>query len=91
MSTLPKKIREELAELKLKPESHIDLSDIPETTEQDWANATRGRFYKPIKKQLTVRVDADVIEWLRTRGKGFHTRINQILRNAMIRDLKTPK
>ena len=59
----------------------IDLTDIPEI--RDWSTAVVGRFYRPIKESLTIRVDADVLAWLRSNGKGYQTRINTILREAM--------
>ena len=62
MSKVPKSIRKELAALAAKPESEIDFSDVPATTERDWRGAERGKFYRPVKRQLTVRIDADVIE-----------------------------
>jgi uncharacterized protein (DUF4415 family) len=68
------------------PESEIDFSDIPETTASDWENASRGQFYRPIKKQLTVRIDADILEWLKSQGKGYQGRLNKILRTAMLKN-----
>ena len=59
----------------------IDLSDIPEIT--DFSKAVVGKFYRPIKKPLTIRVDADVLAWLKAQGKGYQTRINSLLREAM--------
>lgn len=59
----------------------IDTSDIPEVT--DWSNAERGKFYRPIKKQITLRLDADMLEWFRKHGNKYQTRINQILRQYM--------
>ena len=56
----------------------------PPTTEQDWHGAVRGKFYRPIKQQLTVRIDADVLEWLKSHGKGYQSRLNKILRAAML-------
>jgi len=41
--------------------------------------------YRPLKKAVNVRLDADVIEWLQSAGKGYQTRMNAILRNAMLR------
>ncbi len=67
--------------LKGMKDSEIDLSDIPEI--KDWSKAVVGRFYRPIKQSLTVRVDADVVAWLKSGGKGYQTRINSILRAAM--------
>jgi uncharacterized protein (DUF4415 family) len=76
--------REQLAELKLlaaRPDKAIDTSDAPEII--DWSGAKRGLFYRPIKQQLTLRLDADVIAWFKrrgARGKGYQTRINRALR-----------
>ncbi|MDQ3259988.1 MAG: BrnA antitoxin family protein [Pseudomonadota bacterium] len=84
MKKVPEAIRKELAALAAKPESEIDFSDLPPTTEQDWQGAARGKFYRPIKQQLTVRIDADVVEWLKSQGKGYQSRLNDILRAAML-------
>jgi uncharacterized protein (DUF4415 family) len=76
--------RAELAELKslaARPDKAIDTSDAPEIL--DWSGAKRGLFYRPIKQQLTLRLDADVIAWFKhhgARGKGYQTRINRALR-----------
>jgi uncharacterized protein (DUF4415 family) len=59
----------------------IDFSDIPEKL--DWSNAVVGKFYRPVKKSLTIRVDADVLAWVKSSGKGYQTRINSYLREAM--------
>jgi len=71
----------QLIALAHKQDRDIDLSDIPEMT--DWSQAVVGRFYRPIKKSLTIRIDADVLAWLKGQGKGYQTRINGILREAM--------
>ena len=84
MNKVPESIRKELAALAAKPENEIDFSDLPPTTEQDWHGAVRGKFYRPIKQQLTVRIDADVLEWLKSQGKGYQSRLNEILRAAML-------
>lgn len=84
MNEVPESIRKELAALAAKPESEIDFSDLLATTEQDWQGARRGQFYRPVKKQLTVRIDADVLEWLKSQGKGYQRRLNAILRSAML-------
>jgi len=59
----------------------IDTSDIPEIT--DWSKAVVGKFYRPIKNSITIRLDADVLAWLRQSGPGYQTRINALLRRAM--------
>ncbi|MFI4940573.1 MAG: BrnA antitoxin family protein [Burkholderiales bacterium] len=84
MSKVPESVRKELTALAAKPEHEIDFSDLPATTEQDWQGAVRGKFYRPIKQQLTVRIDADVLEWLKSQGKGYQSRLNEILRAAML-------
>jgi uncharacterized protein (DUF4415 family) len=66
---LTAKQKTQLAALADKPESEIDFSDIPATSAKDWKGAQRGRFYRPIKKQLTVHIDADVLAWLRAQGE----------------------
>ena len=43
--------------------------------------------YKPIKKTINVRLDADIIEWLKSSGKGYQTRMNAILREAMLNSM----
>ena len=78
--------RRELAALAARPDSEIDLTDMPELDEKFWRNAIPNPFYRPVKKQLTVRLDADVIAWLRKQGKGYQTRMNALLRDAMLKE-----
>ena len=75
----------ELKALAAMPDSQIDHSDIPPLSDDFWKNAIRNPFYKPIKQATTVRVDSDVLLWLKGQGKGYQTRINAILRDAMLR------
>jgi uncharacterized protein (DUF4415 family) len=84
MKNIPDTLRKELADLAGLPDDDIDFSDIPPTSSSDWDGAVRGKFYRPIKKQLTVRIDADVLEWLRSQGPGYQKRMNGILRKAML-------
>ncbi len=81
---LTEKQKAELAALAARSDGEIDYSDIPPLTEKFWNNAARGRFYKPIKTSTTVRIDADVLAWLRAQGKGYQSRINAILRREML-------
>jgi len=81
MSKLNKKQAREIKNLATKKDEDIDLSDQPEV--RDWTESMVGKFYRPIKKPLTIRVDADVLAWLKGQGKGYQTRINHLLRNAM--------
>ena len=78
----------ELAALAARPESEIDYSDIPALPDTFFQNATRGRFYKPTKTSTTIRIDSDVLAWLRGQGKGYQSRINAILRREMLSSLK---
>jgi uncharacterized protein (DUF4415 family) len=63
----------------------IDFSDLPEVTPEMFARAVVRRNFKPIprKKQLTLRVDCDVVEWYKKQGRGYQTRINSLLRAYM--------
>ena len=79
-----RKQKAELAGLSAMPDKQIDTSDIAPLTDVFWKNATRNPFYRAIKQATTVRIDADVLQWLKSDGKGYQTRINAILRNAML-------
>ena len=78
--------KRELAELASRADHEINLSDIPELTNKFWQSALPNPFYRPVKKQVTLRLDADVLAWLRKQGKGYQTRANFLLRQMMIRD-----
>ncbi len=82
---------ERLAELKRlasQPDDAIDTSDAPELTQAELAEMTRGHFYRPIKRQVTARLDADVLAWLKSGGQGYQTRMNAILRRVMLKEIK---
>jgi uncharacterized protein (DUF4415 family) len=49
----------------------------------DWSSAEIGRFYRPPKKPVTMRLDQDVVDWLKGYGQGYQTRVNALLRHAM--------
>jgi uncharacterized protein (DUF4415 family) len=70
--------------LAARPDSEIDTTDIPGLTAEQWKNGIRGRFYRPVKRQITARVDADVLAWLKSHGRGYQSRINAILRREML-------
>lgn len=88
LSPLTDKQRVEIDELAAMPDSAIDHSDIPTLDDAFWKNAVRNPFYKPTKTVTTVRVDSDVLAWLKSQGKGYQTRINAILRDAMLRSMR---
>jgi uncharacterized protein (DUF4415 family) len=71
----------EIRALKRLKDSEMDTADIPPVS--DWSKAVIGKFYRPIKKPLTIRIDADVLLWLKSGGRGYQTRINALLRSAM--------
>lgn len=70
------------------PDGAIDFSDIPQSSSEAWDSAISNPFYRPKKTSTTVRVDSDVLLWLKSKGKGYQTKINGILRDAMLRDIK---
>lgn len=77
-NTVEKLTAEKVAEIRAKG---INFDDIPELTEEDFA---RGHFkyWKPVKKSITVRIDLDNLNWLKEAGKGYQTRLNEVLRWA---------
>jgi uncharacterized protein (DUF4415 family) len=84
---LTPKQKRELKALAALPDDQIDTSDIPELPAGAWKNAVRGRFYRPVKRAVSMRLDSDVIEWLKQQGKGYQTRANLILRQRMLAEL----
>ena len=89
---LPRLTEERKAELKALaelPDSDIDYSDIAPLDEAFWARAAPNPFFKPVKTPASVRIDSDVLAWLKSQGKGYQTRMNAILREAMLRSMST--
>jgi len=78
--------REELRALAELPDEEVDASDLPPLTDAQLARMVRGRFYRPVKRQITARLDADVLDWLKAGGPGYQSRMNAILRAAMLRE-----
>ncbi|MGH9431515.1 MAG: BrnA antitoxin family protein [Terriglobia bacterium] len=76
-----KSTKSDLARLDRMKDSDIDYSDIPPLGDEFFKKATVA--WPPLKQQLTIRLDADVLHWLRANGRGYQTRINRILRAAM--------
>jgi uncharacterized protein (DUF4415 family) len=77
-----------IAELLANPNRKIDTSDIPELPADAWKHAVRGRFYRPLKEAVSLRLDADVLAWLKKDGAGYQTRVNRMLRERMMKDLE---
>ena len=76
------KQRRELERLASRPDSQTDFSDAPEGNPRP-SDVRIGRFYRPIKQLVSLRVDADVLAWFRGRGKKYQTRMNEVLRREM--------
>ncbi len=87
MPKLTAEKRNKLRRLAARPDREIDLSDIPEIRELP-SDAVIGKFYKPRKASVTIRIDADVLAWLKASGGGYQTRINEYLRRLMQRNRK---
>jgi uncharacterized protein (DUF4415 family) len=86
---LTPEILAELEALSAMPDDTIDLSDMPEVT--DFTGWVRGKFYRPVKKQVTVRLDADVLEYFKAKqgGKrGYQTAINAALRKVVEEEMR---
>jgi uncharacterized protein (DUF4415 family) len=75
--SISSKRRTELRDLKKRI---VDLTDpdAPEVTV--WDGAERGKFYRPLKQQITLRLDKDIIQWFKGQGARYQTRINDVLR-----------
>ena len=83
---LTKEQKADLAALEAVPDDRIDTSELPELT--DWNEARRGLFYRPVKQQITLRLDSDVVDWFKRNapgGRGYQTEINRALRQHVRR------
>ena len=76
-----KSIKSDLARIKRMKDAEIDYSEIPPLNKSFLKKATTA--WPPVKQQLTIRLDADVLAWLKRHGRGYQTRINRILRVVM--------
>lgn len=86
---LTQELKAELERIAAMPDDTIDLSDMPEVT--DWSNWRRGQFYRPVKQQLTLRLDADIIDWFKTQAggkRGYQTAINAALRKVVEEEMR---
>jgi uncharacterized protein (DUF4415 family) len=81
-------MRAELEAAAALPDEDINTDDIPEV--RNWSGAVRGRFYRPVKRRLTLRIDADVIAYFQQESPdgGYQTAMNRVLRAAMLRGLR---
>ena len=69
-------------------DAQINVSDPDAAETLDWIGAVRGRFYKPVKKLKSLRIDADVLAYFESQGPGYQTRINSVLRESMLQALR---
>lgn len=92
LNKLSKKQILNLKKLGALPDSEIDTSDIPQWSDADFTRSTRlSSLYKPRKMQITTRIDADVVEWLKRGKSHYQSRLNRILRIAMLAATKPAK
>ena len=85
-NNLSPEMQREIRDLANMPDSDINTDDVPERT--DWSDAKRGVFYRPVKQQITLRLDADVVYWFKAHareGRGYQTDINRALREHVHR------
>lgn len=82
MRKLAKEQKRDIAAIAAKKDEDIDFSDA--TPVLNWSGAEIGKFYRPVKKTVTMRMDSDVIAWLKTDGRGYQTKANWLLRHAML-------
>ena len=82
-NNLPKTPKKDLDRYDALKEEEIDYSDIPELGDEFFARAKRASEFEATKKRITIRLDSDVLEWLKSQGRGYQTRANMILRAAM--------
>jgi len=90
--TLNATAKKRLEALSKMSDSEIDTSEINEWTKADFAQAIPFyNLYKPRKEQITARIDADVLAWLKSFGKGYQTLMNDLLRKEMMESHKKPE
>ncbi|PYU24679.1 MAG: hypothetical protein DMG32_13290 [Acidobacteria bacterium] len=82
MRKLTKEQKRDIRAITAKRDEDIDFSDAPAVV--DWSGAEIGKFYRPAKKPVTMRLDSDVIAWLKADGRGYQTKANWLLRHAML-------
>lgn len=92
ISELPADVQKQIQALEKLPDDQIDTTDMPEIL--DWSDSRRGVYYRPVKQQITLRIDADIIAWFKSRaigGRGYQTDINGALREHVRRTARPPK
>ncbi|MCY3659700.1 MAG: BrnA antitoxin family protein [Caldilineaceae bacterium] len=90
MAELPTDTQAQIRALEALPDDQIDTTDAPEIL--DWSDARRGVFHQPVKQQITLRIDADIIAWFKAHardGRGYQTDINSALREHVKRETRS--
>ena len=90
ISELPSEVQAQIRTLEALPDDQIDTTDAPEIL--DWSDSRRGVFYRPVKQQITLRLDADIIAWFKDQardGRGYQTDINRALRDHVRRTARS--
>src|SRR5580700_3149241 len=82
MRKLTMEQKRDIRAIAAKRDQDIDFSDLPPVL--DWTGAEIGKFYRPKKKPVTMRLDSDIIDWLKADGRGYQTKANWLLRHAML-------
>ena len=82
MKKLTKAQERDISAIAAKRDEGLDFSDAPPVL--DWSGAEIGKFYRPKKRPVTIRLDSDIIEWLKADGRGYQTKANGLLRHAML-------
>lgn len=83
------KITKELRDIYEQRDKSLDDSKAPVMPPEFWQNATIGKYYRPVKTPISLTIDADVLAWLKFKGEGHLSRINEILRQAMLADQRS--
>lgn len=76
----------ELSALRKVADDEIDMTGMPEVL--DWSASVVGKYYRPIKQPVNIRLDADVLAWLRSTGKGYQSRLNELVRLWMLNSME---
>jgi len=82
MKKLTKTQKRDIRAIAAKKDRDIDFSDALPVL--DWSGAEVGKFFRPVKKPVTMRLDSDIIDWLKADGRGYQTKANWLLRHAML-------
>ena len=90
ITELPSDVQKQIRALEALPEDQIDTTGAPEIL--DWSDARRGVFCRPVKQQITLSLDADIVAWFKARapdGRGYQTDINGALREHVRRTARS--